>query len=123
MRDIYDIPFDQLEAEIAAGGRFVVYHTVFSVIFMSFRVPTEVFYIPPGEKAGGKGVLYSLVTFVTGWWGFPFGPIFTVWSIFENLTGGKDVTYEIMGQMRESRHYANYMNELPDPDADPYADY
>jgi hypothetical protein len=35
---------------------------------------------------------YTLLSAVAGWWGFPFGLIFTPISIIQNLAGGKDVT-------------------------------
>ena len=36
---------------------------------------------------------------VLGWWGFPFGVIYTPMSIFTNLRGGKDMTAEIMASV------------------------
>jgi len=43
----------------------------------------------------GKGMGFTLLTLVAGWWGFPWGPIYSVQSIYSNLSGGKDVTKEI----------------------------
>jgi hypothetical protein len=31
-------------------------------------------------------------TSVAGWWGIPFGPVFTIQSLWRNLNGGIDVT-------------------------------
>jgi hypothetical protein len=43
-----------------------------------------------------KGLPYTLFTLAAGWWGIPFGPIFSVMALFNNLKGGKDVTKEVM---------------------------
>jgi hypothetical protein len=31
-----------------------------------------------------------------GWWGIPWGPIYTIQSFWVNFTGGRDVTREII---------------------------
>lgn len=33
-------------------------------------------------------ILWNLVTWVAGWWGFPFGPICTIEALFKNSRGG-----------------------------------
>ena len=35
---------------------------------------------------------YTLVSLVFGWWGFPFGLIYTPMALITNLSGGRDVT-------------------------------
>src|SRR6266852_7285584 len=39
-----------------------------------------------------KGLPWTLLTLVVGWWGIPWGPIRTVQSLWINLSGGTDVT-------------------------------
>lgn len=39
---------------------------------------------------------YTLLTLLFGWWGIPWGAIYTIDSIYTNHTGGKDVTKEII---------------------------
>lgn len=34
------------------------------------------------------GLPYSFCTFLLGWWGIPWGPIYTVQSIYRNFQGG-----------------------------------
>ncbi|WP_245840625.1 hypothetical protein [Ohtaekwangia koreensis] len=36
------------------------------------------------------------MTFLLGWWGIPWGPIYSIGSLVHNLNGGKDVTQEIL---------------------------
>ena len=39
-----------------------------------------------------EGIKWSLLTGLLGWWGFPWGPIFSVQSIVRNLKGGAQNT-------------------------------
>jgi len=36
---------------------------------------------------------------VLGWWGIPWGPIWTISTIVTNLRGGRDVTNEVVRSM------------------------
>jgi hypothetical protein len=52
----------------------------------------------PEHRALGAGAAYTLVSMLLGWWGFPWGPIFTLEALFTNLTGGKRTTVgELIG--------------------------
>lgn len=83
-------------AEVDRGGRFVTYRYCISVIVLTFRRGTEVHFVRPGESAVMKGLPWTLLTLVGGWWGIPFGPIFSIWCLFENLKGGVDVTDKVV---------------------------
>ncbi|HVO31225.1 MAG TPA: hypothetical protein VMV18_10825 [bacterium] len=86
----------QLQQELSQGGKFVVFSWVVSVLVMTFKRPSAIHYIRPGESAVAKALPYIAISATCGWWGIPFGFIFTPWSIIENLTGGKDVTAQMM---------------------------
>lgn len=81
-----------LNAAIADGARLVVYQYTISIIVMTFRRGSAVHFVPAGQSAVVKGLPYSLLTFVAGWWGIPWGPIYTVGALIKNLSGGEDVT-------------------------------
>ncbi|WP_256364380.1 hypothetical protein [Nostoc piscinale] len=36
-----------------------------------------------------------------GWWGIPWGIIYTIQSVVTNLQGGKDVTPQVMSALRQ----------------------
>jgi hypothetical protein len=46
-----------------------------------------------------KGLPFSLLSLFLGWWGIPWGPIYTVQALWVNFSGGKDVTREILVSM------------------------
>ena len=41
-----------------------------------------------GEGSTATWLLFTSITFVFGWWGFPFGLIFTPAALYRNLRGG-----------------------------------
>ena len=85
-----------LQDEVDRGGKFVIYQYCISAIIISFRQPTDVYFVRGHESAVGKGIQYSLISLVAGWWGIPWGPIYTIGSLYNNLRGGKDVTQEMI---------------------------
>jgi hypothetical protein len=86
---------DQLEVELKRGGKFVVYLWVFSILFYTWKRPSAIYYIPPGGDRITPGLPFSAVSFFLGWWGIPWGIFYTAESLYENFTGGKDVTPEV----------------------------
>ena len=86
---------DQLRFELQRGGRFVVFQYCVSVLILSFKRSSPIYFVRSGENTAGKGIRYTLLTAVAGWWGIPWGPIFSVQTIYRNLSGGKDVTNEV----------------------------
>ncbi len=92
----------QLVQELAQGAKFVVFSYAISVIILTFKRSSEIYYIRPGESAVAKSMPYTVLTLVAGWWGIPFGPIFTVWALVVNLGGGKDVTQEVVNMLQQA---------------------
>lgn len=71
--------------------RYIVYSYCISLVFVTFKRDSDVIEVGPGESVFMKGLPYTLLTLALGWWGFPFGPIFSVMALYTNLTGGKEV--------------------------------
>lgn len=84
----------ELQNELMLGGRFVVYQCI-SILVVSFRRSSNVFFVRAGESTVIGSLPYTLLSLFLGWWGFPWGPIYTVQTVFKNFRGGRDVTNEI----------------------------
>jgi len=91
---------EQLQIELQRGARFVLFQYCISVLVMTFRRPSDIYFIRAGESAVAKGLPYTALSLVAGWWGIPWGPIYTIGSVFTNLGGGKDVTQEVVSSLR-----------------------
>ena len=92
----------ELVEEVNNGAKFVVYQYCISILIMSFKQPSSVHYVPPGQGRVGKGIPFTLLAMVLGPWGFPFGIIWTIESMIVNLGGGRDVTNEMMNSILSS---------------------
>src|SRR5690349_18688818 len=89
---VEDAPQSPIEREIRAGARYVVFEFCISVLILSFKRNSSIILLQPGEGSFGRGLPYSLISLFAGWWGFPWGPIWTISTIATNLSGGRDVT-------------------------------
>lgn len=92
IRNIGRMTIGEMREQVKRGGRFVVYEYVISMLVITRRRASPVYYIPPGVPATRFHWPYSLVTLALGWWAFPWGPAFTVGAVRDNLQGGRDVT-------------------------------
>jgi hypothetical protein len=85
-------PYD-LQTEIARGGRLVVFQYCISIVVLTFKRSSSIYFIPAGASPASKGLRYTIASLLLGWWGIPWGPIYTIGSLVNNLKGGKDVTH------------------------------
>ncbi len=91
-----NISQQQLDQEIARGGKFVIYDYCISLLIITLKRSSGVYFIRAGESAVTKGLGFTVLTLVLGWWGFPWGPIYTIASLYTNFRGGRDVTHELV---------------------------
>ncbi|HEV2991703.1 MAG TPA: hypothetical protein VG759_24930 [Candidatus Angelobacter sp.] len=94
---------DELNSELQRGGKFVIYYYCISLLVVTFRRGSDIHFIRAGESSVSKGLPWTLLTIVLGWWGIPFGPIFSIQSLYVNLRGGKDVTNDVVINMPSVR--------------------
>lgn len=91
---------DDLMLELERGGRFVVYRYIVSLGVMTFRRSSAVHFLRPSESAVIRGLPYTIATFLFGWWGIPWGLIWTPQALVTNLAGGQDVTAPVVDSLR-----------------------
>ena len=86
----------EIESEVQAGARFVIFQYCFSIVFKTFRRSSDIYFIRPDESAWTKSIKWTTITCFLGWWGIPWGFIYTPSIIMNNLKGGKDVTAAVI---------------------------
>jgi hypothetical protein len=91
---------DQLRFEIQRGAKLVLYQYCISILVMTFRRASSIYLIPAGESTITKGLPFTFLSLIAGWWGIPWGPIWTIQSLVVNFQGGKDVTAEISSRLQ-----------------------
>ena len=87
---------EQVHHELSKGGKFVVYQYCVSLIVVSFKRSSDVYFVTADRPFKGARFGYSLLSVIAGWWGLPWGPVFTVQSLWTNLSGGRDVTAHVV---------------------------
>jgi len=80
------------------------FHAVFSCLVATFKHPST-FFLVDVDSTNGTAILYTLLSVLCGWWGIPWGPVFTIEAVIGNLFGGKrrsvgDLIDEITGHRR-----------------------
>lgn len=96
IKNAENLSAEQLQEEINRGGRFVQYQYAVSFIVATIKPETGVYLIRKGESAVKKSIFFTMLSFLFGWWGIPFGPTHTIAALRTNLRGGKDVTDEVV---------------------------
>ena len=75
----------------SSRGHYVTFSYTISIVVMTFKMNSAPVHIAKGQGTFSKGLPYTLITLVLGWWGIPWGPIYSVMSIVENSRGGNEV--------------------------------
>lgn len=92
----------QIRQLVKDGGEFVVYKYCISIIVMSFNRNSEIYFIHPDKNSTSIGIKFFFISIFFGWWGIPWGPIYTIGGIYNVLTGGTDLTHEVMSHINQT---------------------
>ena len=79
----------QTALHVGDGGRWVVFEYCVSFGIMTLRRPSREYFLRNGDRTWLRGLPYSLISLLFGWWGVPWGPILTPVTVYCNLTGGR----------------------------------
>jgi hypothetical protein len=74
-------------SKIHLGTKVTQYLFCFSLIVFSVRIPSR-YYIKASLSSVLNNIAYTLCTLILGWWGLPWGPIYTLQAVFRNIFGG-----------------------------------
>lgn len=99
IKNIEGLSVDEINRELNNGAKFVVFQYCISIVIMTFRRGSNVYFIRQGESTINFSLGFTLITLFLGWWGIPWGPIYSIGSIYNNIRGGKDVTQEVLDQL------------------------
>ena len=101
IKGIEGMTVQQVRDELDRGARFVYFPYCISAVVMSFRRSSDIFFVRPGESTLGKAAPYAATSLLLGWWGIPWGLIWTPAALYHALRGGKDVTAQVAPSFRE----------------------
>jgi len=72
--------------KVTAQPRYIIFFQVTSFIILTIRTPIQGIFCP--KCAESKAIQSTMVTWLLGWWGLPWGLFYSVSTIFQNLFGG-----------------------------------
>lgn len=106
IKNLEGLTTDDINRELSHGAKFIVFQYCISIIVMTFRRNSDIYFIKAGEPAVVRGLSFTALSLFLGWWGIPWGPIYTIGSLYTNLTGGKDITQEVLNSMNAANNTA-----------------
>lgn len=101
IKGLENLSEEEINEALSNGAQFVVFRYTISLVLMTFRKSSDIYFIKSGESTFGKSIGYTLINLLLGWWGIPWGPIYTIGSLITNMGGGKDVTKEVLLAMNQ----------------------
>ena len=107
IKNIEGLSVAQVKQLVNEGGRFVVFPYTVSVVLATFKRSSSIYFIRPNENSIKYSYGHVGVNLLFGWWGIPWGPIYTIGAAYKHATGGKDITQEVVSHLVQH-----------DPDAD-----
>ncbi|TAF66178.1 MAG: hypothetical protein EAZ55_06950 [Cytophagales bacterium] len=101
IKNIKHLSNEEINQELQNGAKFVIFEYAVSIIILTFKRGSNIYFIKAGESPLKYSLQYIIPTFIFGWWGIPWGPIYTIMALYTNFTGGKDVTQEVINSLRK----------------------
>jgi hypothetical protein len=95
-----NLSLDEIKKEIRAGARLVFFEYCISIVVVSMRRPSKIHLLRPNQHGWLRGLPYALLSLLLGWWGVPWGLIYTPLTVITNLSGGCDVTEQMMAEFK-----------------------
>jgi len=95
-----NLSFDELLTQLQSGRyKFVVYQYCISLFAITLRRLSPVILVE--YQSTKNNFKYNLFTLLFGWWGIPWGPIYSIKSLISNNKGGINVTEDILLNINE----------------------
>lgn len=107
IKNIQGLKVAEIKQLVNQGARFVIFPYTVSLILMTLKRNSSIYFIRPGENSLKYSYSHVGVNLILGWWGIPWGPIYTIGSAYSHIVGGKDVTQIVLSELIQN-----------DPDAD-----
>jgi hypothetical protein len=107
IKNIDGLSLKEIKGLIQQGAKFVIFPYAISIIIMSFKRNSSIYFIRPNENSFKYSYAHFGVNILFGWWGIPWGPIYTIGALFSHITGGKDITQIVLSELIQNDPEAN----------------
>ncbi|UII29371.1 hypothetical protein LVD15_13355 [Fulvivirga maritima] len=96
IKNIDSLTADEIHHELQNGAKFVKFQYCISIIILTFKNNSDIYFIKAGESTTKHSISFICLSVLLGWWGLPWGPLYTIKSLYINLKGGTDITQELL---------------------------
>jgi hypothetical protein len=96
IKGVEGLSVGEVQDQVRQGAKFLVFGYCMSFLVITLRRSSDVTFVRAGQSAFAASLPYTVLSLFLGWWGFPWGLVYTPMVLIENLSGGKDVTREVM---------------------------
>ena len=110
IKNIEGLKVSQIKELVGQGAEFVYFPYALSFVLMTLKQSSSIYFIRPYEGKFKYYYKHFGFNLIFGWWGFPWGPIYTIGSMYTQLTGGKDVTAIVLSELIQRDPEANISN-------------
>jgi hypothetical protein len=73
IKNLEGLTTEQINRELDHGARFVIYEYAVSIVVMTFKRSSDIYFVRAGENGMVKGLPFTFISFFFGWWGIPSG--------------------------------------------------
>ena len=113
IKNTQGLSVSEIKNLISKGAKFVVFPYTISIIVMTLRRNSSIYFIRPDENSFKYSFGHFGINLLLGWWGFPWGPIYTLGALFKHIGGGKDLTQAVLGHLIQNDPNANTSYNIP----------
>ena len=99
IKNIEGLKVNQIKQLVNQGAKFVLFPYTVSFVLMTLKRSSSIYFILPSEKSIKYSYPHVGVNLAFGWWGIPWGPIYTLSAIYTQIIGGKDVTQIVLSEL------------------------
>jgi hypothetical protein len=83
IKNIEGMTVETSNYELARGGKFIVFRYCISLLVITLKRNSDIYFIKAGQSTVEYSSKWTLLTLLLDWWGFPFGPMFTVIALLK----------------------------------------
>lgn len=107
IKNIDGLSVSQIRDMVQQGGKFVVFPYTVSFILMTLKRSSDIYFIKANENTFKYSYGFVFLNLIVGWWGIPWGPIYTIGSAYHHVVGGKDLTQAVLTHLMQHDPEAN----------------
>lgn len=87
-----------VQDQVRQGAKFVIFGYCMSFLVITLKRSSDIVFVRAGQSVFAASLPYTALSLILGWWGFPWGFIYTPMVLIQNLGGGTDVTLQVMAE-------------------------